>query len=503
MTPVLFAALALAVALVVVAPLVRRGPPPRSRAEYERAVYRDQVRELEEDAARGVLTAEQHQAARTEVDRRLLASARTDPAPAHQGRLPPLPAAALLATAISIALFALYLARQGLSLELAAALLATAIPVASVALYLARYGRLPQWPAAVVLAIAIPATSVALYLWQGSPAIPGAPLASRTDAGRPVLSPAQMTLIAEQQAAVDSDPANAEAWAILGRGYLLAGRYQDSVDAFGAAIELGANGPDEQMGLVEALMERAGGLMTPEVQRAIDAALAADPAHAAARFYQGEAHAQAGRMQAAFEVWMALAADTPSDAPWLQMLRARLEKVSAELGIDLAAVLPEPAPALPEGVADLSPDERMAMIEGMVAQLAARLAEEPEDFDGWTRLARSYRVLGRFNDAADAVAAAAALRSDDPATLLQQAAIAVEGTEPGDPIPEFAAANLERVLAAEPFNAEALLFAALVAENRGDAAAARGYWGRMLALMEPGSEVALEIQIRIEAIAPE
>jgi cytochrome c-type biogenesis protein CcmH len=447
-TPILFALLALAVALVVAAPLVRHGPPLRSRAEYERAVYRDQVRELEEDAERGVLTAEQHQAARTEVDRRLLASARTVPAKAQQGRL-------------------------------------------------------PLRAVAVLLAIAIPAASVSLYLWQGSPAIPGAPLAGRSEIGRPGLSSALMEFIAEQQTEVGSDPANAVAWALLGRGYLLAGRYDEAVDSFGTAIKLGANGPEEQMGLAESLMQRAGGLVSPEAQQAIDAALTVDSANAAARFYQGEAHAQAGRTQAAFDIWLALAADTSGDAPWLEPLRARLEAASAELGIDLAAVLPETLPALPEGVADLSPEERMAMIEGMVAKLAARLAEEPDDFDGWARLAQSYRVLGRLDEAAQAAAAAAALRPNDPGALLQQAAILLEGTAPGDPFPEIAALNLGRVLAAEPLNAKALFLAAMVSKDRGDTSAARAHWERLLTLLDPGSEVFQEIESRIEALPSE
>jgi cytochrome c-type biogenesis protein CcmH len=45
--------------------------------------------------------------------------------------------------------------------------------------------------------------------------------------------------------------------------------------------------------------------------------------------------------------------------------------------------------------------------EGMVAKLAARLREEPEDAEGWAMLGRSYAVLGRFPEAVDAYAEAA------------------------------------------------------------------------------------------------
>ena len=59
-----------------------------------------------------------------------------------------------------------------------------------------------------------------------------------------------------------------------------------------------------------------------------------------------------------------------------------------------------------EAAAGLSPEARAAMIEGMVGQLAARLAAAPDDPAGWARLVRSYMVLGRPDDAAAALASA-------------------------------------------------------------------------------------------------
>jgi cytochrome c-type biogenesis protein CcmH len=55
------------------------------------------------------------------------------------------------------------------------------------------------------------------------------------------------------------------------------------------------------------------------------------------------------------------------------------------------------------GADDMTPQERQDMIEGMVASLDARLREEPADPEGWQRLLRSYVVLGRQADAADAL----------------------------------------------------------------------------------------------------
>jgi cytochrome c-type biogenesis protein CcmH len=56
---------------------------------------------------------------------------------------------------------------------------------------------------------------------------------------------------------------------------------------------------------------------------------------------------------------------------------------------------------------DLNPEQRLAMIQGMVAKLAERLARDGSDVDGWLRLVRSYMVLG---DREKALAAAADAR---------------------------------------------------------------------------------------------
>src|SRR5207244_2599768 len=118
---------------------------------------------------------------------------------------------------------------------------------------------------------------------------------------------------------------NADAWVELGRAYLINGRFQDAADAVRKGVANGADDADTQMDLVEALVNAAGGIVTPAAQAAVETALAKDPQHPAARYYQGVARAQAGRTQEAFDIWINLAADTPADAPWMAMLRRQLE----------------------------------------------------------------------------------------------------------------------------------------------------------------------------------
>ena len=99
------------------------------------------------------------------------------------------------------------------------------------------------------------------------------------------------------------------------------------------------------------------------------------------------------------------------------------EKASAE------AYAGEQLPVIDEAtraaVADMSESERQAMIEGMVERLANRLADAPEDPDGWLRLIRARLVLGQDEQArADLGSAIAAMGTnlDKRATLLEGAA---------------------------------------------------------------------------------
>ena len=89
-----------------------------------------------------------------------------------------------------------------------------------------------------------------------------------------------------------------------------------------------------------------------------------------------------------------------------------------------------PAPDLPEkakantsqGGADssqMSAAEQLAMIEGMVAGLAARLEDSPDDREGWLRLARSYKVLGRPDEQINALFRAAELDKSDISVLIK------------------------------------------------------------------------------------
>ncbi len=139
-------------------------------------------------------------------------------------------------------------------------------------------------------------------------------------------------------------------------------------------------------------------------------------------------------------------------------------------------------------------------VEAMVARLAARLRENPDDADGWKLLGRSYMVLGRFPEAVDAYAKAAS-RAPRDAQLLADFADAL-GMARGQSMAGEPEKLVRRALEIDPNNLKALALAGTAAFERKDYELAARTWGRMLPLVPPDSEDARAIKGNIdEALA--
>ena len=133
-----------------------------------------------------------------------------------------------------------------------------------------------------------------------------------------------------------------------------------------------------------------------------------------------------------------------------------------------------------------------AQVEGMVERLAARLRENPGDVNGWKLLGRSYGVMGRYAEAADAYARAAKLAPRDAQLLADFAdVLAMARGQSLQGEPEQLAL---RAIEIEPGNLKALALAGSAAFERKDYPAAARHWERMLAYVEPSSEDARAIQ---------
>ena len=356
-------------------------------------IYRDQLAELDRDAARGTLAPEEAEAARTEVARRLLAADRRG-----------------AATAVSGA----------------------------------------RWLGLGLVAVPVVAVSVVTYLAIGAPGYGDMPLAGRIeriDAARRA-RPGQE--VAEQGAPEQIDTSRPEVTEMAGQlRDVLAGRPDDlrgwrlavttysglgdmraawrAQDRVVAILDEEAEGEDFAV-LGELMVIAAGGYVSPQAESAFSEAVRRDPANGLARYYAGLMYAQGGRPDLALRLWQRLLADSAPDDPWLEPIYAQIEEVAVRAG-DPMAIEELPQPSGPTGAdiaagAAMSPEDRVAMIGGMVEGLATRLATEGGPPTDWARLITSFGVLGRTDDAATVYAEAKSVfaRDADALDLLAQAA---------------------------------------------------------------------------------
>ena len=147
----------------------------------------------------------------------------------------------------------------------------------------------------------------------------------------------------------------------------------------------------------------------------------------------------------------------------------------------------------PATVADTEPTPS---VEAMIASLAARLADNPADGDGWLLLGRSQVVLERFDAAIRAFERAHALLGDAPTLLVDWAE--AEAGMAGSRFPANALRRLDRALELDPDHEKALWLGGFAEAQNGRTDIAIARWERLLALQAAGSR---EESIVIELLA--
>ncbi len=357
----------LLVAIFMVWPLVAGGGRTAGRDQLDAELYRDQLTELDRDLARGTIEAAEAEGARAEIARRLIASTRKAQA---AGELNPAPVAASRLTA-------------------------------------------------VVALIAAPALAGIIYLQVGSPGLPDCPretcnraaasgLPSQEEAEKQMagrissaeeLDPDYAALLERLEGIVETRPEDVEGHRLLARGLARAGRWVEARKTNDRLIEL--LGPrasaDDLASQAEAMIFAAGGYVSPEALMALEQVMQREPGHIMGRYYAGFALRQGGRVEEAIALWQALRAEdqtaaTPRGAGWQDALTALIEETGG-------SGAPGPTEEDVRAADDMTPEERAAMVAGMVARLEERLTErggEPED---WVRLINAYVQLQKTEDA--------------------------------------------------------------------------------------------------------
>jgi len=194
-----------------------------------------------------------------------------------------------------------------------------------------------------------------------------------------------------------------------------------------------------------------------------------------ARLREGAADSSRAELQARLDALRQQIADLVLAPPAPPAARPSTRLLAACLGLVLLVGAAGYAwKGQPEAISPAPPPDRT---EAMVAGLARRLQQQPEDAQGWTMLGRSYLVLGRHEASVEAYRKALALRPEDAdlmADLADALASQQEGSLEGEP-----AALIERALTLAPDHLKALALSGTRALRLGDKATAIRHWLRL------------------------
>ena len=275
-----FAVLAIVVLASLIIPLLK-GPSVEtpSRADYDIAVYRDQLTEIDQESARGILTEVQADSARAEVHRRMLVAGDAElKSPSRRVRMP---------------------------------------------------DRRSRLVAVLGIAIILPAGAGVMYGALGSPDCLARSYAWRLNHDAELVASTTADLLATQ---LQQDPTPA-GYRRLAQMYFNSRDYEHAASADRRAIALGSKDSVTWSELGEAIAMSNGGAVVPEALQAFTNAIALDSRSERSRFYIGLAEAQIGNVKQAVAIWRDLERDSNPDAQWLPMLRGHITGFSQKGGI--------------------------------------------------------------------------------------------------------------------------------------------------------------------------
>ncbi|SMX34425.1 c-type cytochrome biogenesis protein CcmI [Actibacterium lipolyticum] len=372
--------LAVVIAVVLVITMLRGRAGDAPPAAYDLKVYQDQLKEVDKDLARGVIGPEDAERTRLEVSRRILEADRALQQDANGAKAP------RAATIVG-----------GLA-------------------------------GSAVLIVG----ALALYATIGAPGYRDLPLQARKDAAEEARKNRPRQAAAEEQAPAmpslttpdprhvdmveklravvaqrDDDP---QGLMLLARNEAALGNFRAGYIAQSKMIALKG---DEATGedfatLADMMVLAAGGYISPEAEAALEQALRRDERNGTARYYLGLLYTQTGRPDIAFRIWRSLLAESGADEPWVAPIRASIEELAFRAGVEYALPPLASVPALRgpsaedvEAAADMTPEQRMDMIRGMVDGLSQRLASEGGNATEWAQLIRALGTLGETDRAAD------------------------------------------------------------------------------------------------------
>ncbi|MBO9452027.1 c-type cytochrome biogenesis protein CcmI [Tropicibacter sp. R16_0] len=402
---ILIAVMALAVTGLLLLALLRTRSGQTPAAAYDLQVYRDQLKGVDRDLARGVIAEGDAERIRTEISRRILAADAQMQAEVEGGGQPRTLTTLVAGSVAAIIVVGAFFIYRDLGAP--------------------GYGDLPLSLRVELAQEARENRPDQARAEERMPAIP-----------KPELDPGYAELIEQLRETVKKRPDDLQGQVLLAQHEANSGNHKAAYEAKARVIEiLGAQASAQDYAeQAEMMILAAGGYVSPQAEAVLETALERDPRHGPARYYYGLSLSQTGRPDIAFRIWEETLRESPSDAPWVPAIRSQIVDLAFRAGVDYR--LPEtPGLAGPsaediEAAGDMNAEEVQDMARGMVERLSERLANEGGSPPEWARLIQALGVLGD-TDRARAIYAEAqqVFGNDANAVALLQAAARAAGID--------------------------------------------------------------------------
>lgn len=374
---ILITFMAMAVTGLLLLALLRGRAGQTPAAAYDLQVYRDQLKGVDRDLARGVIAEGDAERIRTEISRRILA-ADTQMQAESEGSGQPRTLTAVVAGCVALVVIvgAFFMYRD---------------------LGAPGYGDLPL---SLRMELAQDARENRPDQTRAEEQMPASP--------KPEIDPGYARLIEQLRETVKKRPDDLQGQVLLAQHEANSGNYKAAYQAKARVIEImgdQANAQDyaEQ---AEMMILAAGGYVSPQAEGVLETALDRDPAHGPSRYYYGLSLSQSGRPDIAFRIWEETLRESPADAPWVPAIRSQIVDLAFRAGVDFSLPDAPGAPALAgpsaadiQAAGDMNADEVKDMARGMVERLSERLANEGGSPPEWARLIQTLGVLGETDRA--------------------------------------------------------------------------------------------------------
>lgn len=398
-------------------------------------IHRDQLKALETDLARGIISQQDFEASRDELQLRLLDDTQSYEAPRNAKT-----AHSFLTTRLT----------------------------------------------SIIISLSIPILAIGLYKQLGNPA-----------AINPLPGGAQMAADPQIQKMVDSliaklkaNPDNPKGWAMLARSYVVMGKLDEAEKTFlkmGDAINTDA---DILVEFADLLAVKNNNNIEGRPIEMVRKALTINPHHPMGLMMSGVAAYRRADFKMAAAEWEKLLAILEPGSPDAQQIEANVNDARAKAGMPpisnanapAAANVAQTPAATPVTGNDVA---NTALVNQMVERLANRLKDNPDDVAGWARLAHAYKVQGKLKEAEQAYSKTGQLLETDTEVMLQYAdllAMNANGKFAGRSI-----ALIDKVLKIDAKNPMALMMAGQAAYQAADYAKAIGHWETVLTVLPPQS----------------